>query len=269
MKRPLPTDTVTAGLRALALLAAVALAVAGCAGPRPVRPAPVSPPVRSALPEPPAATELKAIRYTIQVGAFSTPERAAAYEDKLMADGIDAYYFIDTDHLSKVRFGRFDSKAAAREFAANLVARGIIDEYYIVRPRPPTPRTAPLSALRESLVDTAQRFIGTPYQWGGTSARDGFDCSGLTMTVYRLNGLDLPRTARAQYRSGTVVSRQKLQAGDLVFFRTSARGRISHVGVYSGDGKFIHSPGTGKTIRSASLSNSYFSRHFAGARRYF
>lgn len=243
---------------------AMALVLTGCAGPQPVAPAPYTPPVFA-----PAMPPLKTIRYTIQVGAFSTPERAAAYEDKLAADGIDAYYFIDTDKLSKVRFGRFDSKAAAREYAKGLVARGVIDDFYIVRPRTPGTPSAPKTGLRENLIVTARRFIGTPYQWGGASAREGFDCSGLTMTVYRLNGLELPRTAHAQYRAGTAVAKETLQTGDLVFFRTGKYGRISHVGIYSGGDRFIHAPGRGKTIRTASLKNAYFKTRFAGACRYF
>jgi cell wall-associated NlpC family hydrolase len=89
------------------------------------------------------------------------------------------------------------------------------------------------------------------------------------MTVYRLNGLDLPRTAASQFRVGTPVRRRSLQRGDLVFFETGRRGRISHVGIYSGEGRFIHAPGRGKRIGSASLSSTYFASRFAGARRYF
>jgi cell wall-associated NlpC family hydrolase len=123
--------------------------------------------------------------------------------------------------------------------------------------------------LGESIVQTARRFIGTAYRWGGTSPEEGFDCSGLTMTVYRLNGLDLPRNSREQFRAGKPVSRNALRAGDLVFFATDGTNRISHVGIYSGHGKFIHAPSRGNVIRTASLNNSYFAGRYQGARRYF
>jgi hypothetical protein len=223
-----------------------------CAGGCATVPDAVSPPARKPLP---------VIHYTIQVGAFSTVERAARYAERLAAAGLDAYHFIDRDGLSKVRFERFAVKSDARRRAEMLQARGLIEDFYIVYPR--------AAGVPATLVDTARRFIGTPYRWGGTSARSGFDCSGLTMTVYRLNGLELPRRASAQYRTGEPVARQSLREGDLVFFATGRSGRVSHVGIYAGQGQFIHAPGRGKTIRSASLDNGYFRSRYKGARRYF
>ena len=214
-------------------------------------------------------SNLPSIQYTVQVGAFTTTERAAAYAARLTRQGLDAYYFIDADGLCKVRFERFDTKEAAYQRASELQALGWIDEFFIARPvhqrHPADPRTD----LRRSIAKTAGRFVGTPYRWGGESAKKGFDCSGLTMVVYRLNGLELPRNSRDQFRAGTPVQREDLKEGDLVFFATSRRGRISHVGVYTGGGRFIHAPGQGKRIRIAFLSNSYFSRRYMGARRYF
>ena len=221
-------------------------------------------------PEPEAShSRLAAIQFTIQVGAFSTVERAAAFAVGLIHQGVDAYYFIDADGLYKVRFERFESKEAAHQRAAVLQAEGAINDFYIVQPRPDSREADPAESLRKHLVQTASRFIGTPYRWGGESAKRGFDCSGLTMTVYRLNGLDLPRNSRAQYRTGAPVPRAELQAGDLVFFATTGKGRVTHVGLYSGGGQFIHAPGQGKRIRISSLSSRYFDRRFLGARRYF
>ncbi len=231
--------------------------LAACAGDRPR----ATPSTGGPKPAP-----LPAIHYTIQVGAFSTVERAARYAEQLAATGLDAYHFIDRDGLSKVRFERFRSKADARRRALKLQDRGLIEAFYIVRPgRAGLPR----ETLEADLVRTARRFIGSPYRWGGTSARRGFDCSGLTMTVYRLNGFELPRSAAAQHRAGTPVSRSDVRPGDLVFFATGRRGRVSHVGIYTGGAEFIHAPRRGKTIRSASLNNRYFRQRFMGARKFF
>ncbi len=240
-------------------------------------PVPVSPPAGPAVIEqgpslsiPPSVTaNLPAINYTIQVGAFSTSERAARFALKLKHQGMDAYYFIDGDDLYKVRFERFPTKDTARRRAQELQALGHIDGFYIVQPGIPRPDINPETALRQNIVKTAKRFIGTPYRWGGESAGRGFDCSGLTMTVYRLNGLDLPRNSRSQFRAGTPIPLDALQRGDLVFFSTNGPNRVSHVGVYTGQGRFIHAPGSGKRIRTSSMANGYFSRRYMGARRYF
>jgi cell wall-associated NlpC family hydrolase len=213
-------------------------------------------------------SQLPTIQFTIQVGAFSMVSRAARYADYLEQNGLDAYYFVDDDGLYKVRFERFESKTAARSRAQSLQASGLIENFYIVQPRGVAPTMDIQAALRSDLVETVRRFIGTPYRWGGASVRDGFDCSGLTMTVYRLNGMQLPRRARAQFQAGTPVARDDLQKGDLVFFATNRGRYVSHVGVYIGQGKFIHAPGRGKHIRTASLDNSYFKRRYMGARTY-
>jgi cell wall-associated NlpC family hydrolase len=223
-----------------------------------VRPVPI--PVRSRLP---------AIDYTIQVGAFSSPKRASAYANSLVKKGIDAYYFIANDRLWKVRFERFGDKKSARKRALALQQRRVIDAFYIARPFQEVTGKDPAGTLRQNLTATARRFIGSPYRWGGASAETGFDCSGLTMTVYRLNGLELPRSAKDQYYAGDPVSRDAVQKGDLLFFATGWGDRITHVGLYMGEGNFIHAPGRGKSIRLVALSNSYFRNHFRGARRYF
>jgi hypothetical protein len=239
-----------------------------------IKPKPAPPPVSPAPPSvsPPAArgTRLPNIQFTIQVGAFSATQRAAAYASELNQKGVDAYFFIDEDGLSKVRFERFDSREAARQRAFRLRALGWIDDYMIIHPVTPDHRIDRRLSLGQKIVRTAGRYLGTPYRWGGESADDGFDCSGLTMTVYRLNGLDLPRNSRDQFRAGTPIKRSALRQGDLVFFATGRRSpRVTHVGIYTGGGRFIHAPGRGKSIRTASLSNGYFKRRFVGARRYF
>ncbi len=220
-------------------------------------------------PAPEVASRLPEIHFTIQVGAFSTSARAAAYADQLQAHGLDALYFIDEDSLYKVRLERFNTREAAMKRAQDLKAKGLIQDFFIVRPRPGRTLQYTQTEIGESIVQTARRFIGTPYRWGGTSFEEGFDCSGLTMTVYRLNGLYLPRNSREQFRVGMPVSRKNLQAGDLVFFATDGTSRISHVGIYSGQGMFIHAPSRGNSIRNESMNNSYFASRYQGARRYF
>lgn len=212
---------------------------------------------------------LPPIVHAIQVGAFSSAARAARLSEKLQQAGLDAYYFVDTDQYYKVRFERFDTKTAALQRALDLQKRGWIEAYYIVSPLSDSRRTDTAANLQVELVRTAHQFIGTPYRWGGVSAKTGFDCSGLTMTVYRLNGLHLPRSARSQFRAGRAVSKGDLRQGDLVFFATARRSRVSHVGIYIGGGRFVHASGRGKDIRTAALNSSYFKRRYLGARRYF
>ena len=218
-------------------------------------------------PPEPFGPALAPIRYTIQVGAFANLENASNLSDELERNGLEAYYFADSDGLFKVRFGEFPSRPAARRQAESLRAAGVIDAFYIVGPGDFDP-TLSEDALRQQLVQTAEGYIGLPYRWGGASPQDGFDCSGLTMTVYRLNGMNLPRSSRQQYRRGTPVERNRIRRGDLVFFATSGRGVVSHVGIYTGGGRFIHAPKSGGTIRTDSMKSSYFSRRYMGARSY-
>lgn len=119
------------------------------------------------------------------------------------------------------------------------------------------------SSQVEEIVRNAQSLIGIPYVFGGTSTK-GFDCSGFTQYVFKGSGIDLPRTSYAQYGMGTAVKKDQLQAGDLVFFSTYDKG-ASHVGIYIGGGSFIHAAGS--AVKITSLSNSYYSPRYIGARR--
>lgn len=210
------------------------------------------------------AKRLKQIRFAIQVGAFTNLDNAVRLTEKLRQDGLTAYHFIDPSGLFKVRFGNYATKETARREAGFLQARGLIEEFYVVSPQ----LSAIEGDIRDELIRTAKSFIGIPYKWGGDSPNEGFDCSGLTMTVYQLNGLDLPRTSRQQWKSGTPINRRQLSKGDLVFFATSGGYRVSHVGIYAGGDRFIHAPRRGQRIRTASLSNNYYKKYYLGARRY-
>ncbi|MEZ7828154.1 MAG: C40 family peptidase [Brachymonas denitrificans] len=117
------------------------------------------------------------------------------------------------------------------------------------------------------LVSTAMGFIGVPYRYGGTSAESGFDCSGFVRATYEKTlGQVLPRRAADQAAATQSISRSELRPGDLVFFNTMRRA-FSHVGIYVGDGKFIHAPRSGARVRVESMDGSYWSSRFNGARR--
>ena len=117
------------------------------------------------------------------------------------------------------------------------------------------------------LVVTAMGFLGVPYRRGGNSAETGFDCSGFVRAMYEQTvGLLLPRRAEQQAAATQPIDRKDLQPGDLVFFNTMRR-TFSHVGIYVGDGKFIHSPKPGAEVRVEDMGGSYWQRRFDGARR--
>ncbi len=115
------------------------------------------------------------------------------------------------------------------------------------------------------IVRTAFAYRGTPYHYGG-SGRRGFDCSGFTAYVYSRKGIRLPHSAAEQFNVGRRVPAGQLKQGDLVFFHTTRRG-ISHVGIYVGNGKFVHASSAGGSVRVDSLTSGYYRERFRGARR--
>ena len=220
----------------------------------------------------PQVKKLPPMLHSIQVGAFSNMDNAVRFTEKLQTKGLRAYHFRHDSGLYKVRFGNYSSKNFASKKAENLKAIGMIEEYYLVGPRDYAGlsfESGDNDYLRSEIVRTAKRYIGVPYQWGGESPQTGFDCSGLTMAVYRINGLDLPRSSRQQWKTGRPVKRSQLERGDLVFFATSGGSRVSHVGIYTGNGKFLHAPRRGRKIEISSLTNTYYKNRYLGARAYF
>lgn len=117
------------------------------------------------------------------------------------------------------------------------------------------------------IINTAKSFLGTPYQWGGTSP-SGFDCSGFTQYVLAQNGKSIPRTSQEQFASGQAVDKSQLQAGDLVFYDWSGGIEATHVGIYEGNGKMIHAPHSGDVVKEVDF-NSYGQNVYLGARRYY
>jgi cell wall-associated NlpC family hydrolase len=127
---------------------------------------------------------------------------------------------------------------------------------------PPPPRAERSEALLQALLS-----LGLDYRYGGNSPTTGFDCSGLVAHVYRQAwGIQLPHSTKAQSEAGVAVSLAELQPGDLVFYDTLKR-PFSHVGIYLGEGKFVHAPKSGAQVRVESVKSAYWSQRFNGARR--
>jgi cell wall-associated NlpC family hydrolase len=117
------------------------------------------------------------------------------------------------------------------------------------------------------LVTTAFGFLGVPYKFGGTNTETGIDCSALVMLIYKESlGMVLPRTAAEQAKASQSIDQKDLKPGDLVFYNTMKR-TFSHVGIYIGDGKFIHAPRTGALVRVEEMDQTYWKKRFDGARR--
>lgn len=164
-----------------------------------------------------------------------------------------------------------------------LVCWGALGAQTLSRTRPTAPVEAPraeqnlltrwgqvhqsLSDQASDLVINAMGFLGVPYRRGGSDADSGFDCSGFVRAMYEQTvGLVLPRRASQQAASTQTISAKDLQPGDLVFYNTMRRA-FSHVGIYIGEGKFIHSPSVGGEVRVEDMRQAYWQRRFNGARR--
>ena len=153
-----------------------------------------------------------------------------------------------------------------------LIENGILTAPATSDAPPPKTEYALVGRLRDKASDmvlTAMNFLGVPYRRGGSSADHGFDCSGFTRHVFEMSvGLVLPRLVDEQATApGLIkVKREELKPGDLVFFNTLKR-TFSHVGIYVGDGKFIHSPRSGGEVRVEDMRFVYWAKRFTGARR--
>lgn len=158
-----------------------------------------------------------------------------------------------TAYRHALGFMASDDASAGSELAAQSLADDTADT---------------VAGLRDALVDLAMSLRDIPYASGGSTPSTGFDCSGFVRYVFaRAIGMRLPANAASQFLAGLKVSRGRLKTGDLVFFHTSGKHRISHVGIYLSGGRFIHAPTSGKSVEVSSLNESYWSRRFAGARR--
>ena len=120
-------------------------------------------------------------------------------------------------------------------------------------------------SIKDRLLRVAQRMLAVPYRFGGTTLW-GIDCSGFVQKTFAFLNLDLPRTAREQYKEGVTVAKSDLSPGDLVFFRTYAK-YASHVGIYLGDNRFVHASSRDRKVTIDSLDEPYYTKHYLGAKR--
>lgn len=139
----------------------------------------------------------------------------------------------------------------------------------IPAPVEPAETQIPFAPGTDDVLFRALGLVGTPYRWGGNSPDGGFDCSGLIVFVFReVMGLRLPRTTGEMSALDVpTVPQHALEPGDLVFFATEGKGRVSHAGIYVGERRFVHAPRTGGTVRLDSLDNGYWRQTYLLAKR--
>ena len=165
--------------------------------------------------------------------------------------------------LSRVTLQAQDRAVQAQNQAVETEGQALqsTDALLVQSPASDEPFTAAPPSRYGGVVGIAMQYLGVPYVWGGASP-SGFDCSGFIMYVYAQVGVSLPHHAASQYGSGSPVSRDALEPGDLVFFNG-----LGHAGIYIGGGQFIHSPHTGDVVKISSLSDSWYAATWVGARR--
>lgn len=117
-------------------------------------------------------------------------------------------------------------------------------------------------SIGERIAGVALAQLGRPYRYGGAGP-DSFDCSGLVHFAYAALGIDVPRTTEAQFNAARPVPRRELAVGDLLFFRFENGPKVSHVAIYTGDGRFVHAPQSGRTVEAGRLADAWYSRRLA------
>lgn len=158
---------------------------------------------------------------------------------------------------------------ASKSFVSTVALAAILAPAVFIAPQASAEET---KAQQQNLqvpgmVQRALSWIGVRYRFGGQDEKKGFDCAGLVRKAFSSMAIDLPRTAAAQYGEGCIVPREDLRAGDLVFFRNTYKRGISHVGIYIGDGAFVHAASTRRAVTIDRLDTPYFATRFAGGRR--
>lgn len=157
---------------------------------------------------------------------------------------------------------------------ASLVFLSACSSHAPITEPTPAPRTtasssAFLNPAADDVLFRAIGLVGTPYVWGGNTPTSGFDCSGLIGFVYDdVAGIRLPRTTAQMIKmQGQNIPRNQLRSGDIVFFSTAGHGRVSHAGIYVGEGRFVHAPSSGGTVRLDSVNSKYWNKAYLQAKR--
>lgn len=240
----------------LLVLAAFAVASPATADPERLRPA--DPPAQ------PASLAADTVAGASVPAASAAPDSAEAADDSEIVDPTEP---IDAQAIAEAPAPqpppRTATTAEPRDQAPDSGELGV---EYQLSVRDAASFLDRLSARFKRLVEQAMTYLGTPYRRGGTTRR-GVDCSGLVGAVYGEQGLDLPRTAAQQFAEGVAVAATDLRPGDLVFFRDTYKRGISHVGIYIGDGRFLHAAGRRHGVILSELSRPYYHLRYAGARR--
>ena len=172
------------------------------------------------------------------------------------------------DSADQLLAGSASQTLVGSAFATDRGMLSAADVYQMIEAEGAAPASEPEAQGRvQTLLRRAMGLLGTPYRWGGTSPDSGFDCSGLVNYVFRTAlGIELPRVSRDMASNGEKVDRAALVAGDLVFF--GRRGtRVDHVGIYVGDGQFVHAPRSGRDVTVSRLDTGYWAGRFLQARR--
>jgi murein DD-endopeptidase len=129
----------------------------------------------------------------------------------------------------------------------------------------PAPTAQGASSAGQAIADLAMQMVGIPYRYGGSDPREGFDCSGLVHYTYARSGLAVPRNSQQLFRATRKIPLDRAAEGDLVFFQDQRQ--LSHVGIYLGEGLFVHAPSAGRTVAVSSLDSPYYRRHLVGVGR--
>lgn len=230
--------------------------------------------------------------FYLSAGTFA-PEEAERLHQHLSERGYPVY--IEYGDQYEVRLGSFDAREKAEEAAeklkneekiiAQLQEEEDLDQYQTVEPTE-SDRDVSQETFQshndprvQKMLSLALDLFGHPYKYGGTSIGKGIDCSFFTQTIFKGLGVALPRTSGEQFHMGKEVEKAALKAGDLLFFQKTyyskkRRGkkvksvtRINHVGIYIGNGEFIHATTNTKRVTISRLDEAYFTKRFAGARR--
>jgi murein DD-endopeptidase MepM/ murein hydrolase activator NlpD len=224
----------------------------------------------------PIKTVLEEQRQVPEPPSQETPREEAKPPLPMEQPGIEAKTFGDTTVLilksllppEKDRAGYLllgdTLKVLKRQFKPSSVKQEPVQKEGKVTPYSPS-----FPHLAQQVVDYALTFLGTPYHYGGTTEEGGFDCSGFVRHVFANFNLDIPHSSREQYALGRAVSKDNLEISDLLFFTRPGHSKgVGHVGIYIGDGQFIHaSSGKNKKIVISGLDSTYYVKRYVGARR--